>query len=70
MLEKIEKIIRDYKEDQTIEITESTKLDDLQIDSLDKVEILMQIEEECDVKLDMEADMKTVGDLVMMIKKS
>ena len=70
MLEKIEKIIRDYKEDQTIEITESTKLDDLQIDSLDKVEILMQIEEESDVKLDMEADMKTVGDLVMMIKKS
>ena len=68
MLGKIEKIIRDYKDDQTIEITEATNLDDLQIDSLDKVEILMQVEEEFNVKLDMEADMKTVGNLVGMIK--
>lgn len=50
---------------------EASLADDLNIDSLDAVELVMAIEEQCGVKIpDSElANLKTVGDIVAAIAK-
>lgn len=70
MLEKIAKIIREYKQDENLEISESTTFSDLALDSLDTVEIVMSMEEQFNVAIEMDEDIKTIGDLIRVIKKN
>jgi|WetSurMetagenome_2_1015567.scaffolds.fasta_scaffold583478_2 acyl carrier protein len=69
MLEKITKIIQDYKQDENLEITEDTTFSDLALDSLDTVEIVMNLEEQFGVTIDMDEEIKTVGDLIRVMGK-
>lgn len=69
MLERITKVIRDYKETD-LEITESTTLEALGLDSLDMVELVMSIEEEFDVNIEMNEAIKSVGDLMTILKNA
>ena len=69
MLEKITKIIQDYKQDENLEITADTTFSDLALDSLDTVEIVMNLEEQFGVTIDMDEEIKTVGDLIRVIEK-
>lgn len=69
-LDRISKVIADFWEG---DITPESKLeDDLNLDSLDKVEILMAIEEEFDIEVrDDEADkVETVAELVKLVDKN
>ena len=52
------------------EITLETSFEDMQVDSLDMVEIVMDLEEEFDISIDTGDDIKTVADLVEYIKKA
>ena len=70
MLEKIAKILRDYKDDDTLEITETTTFADLELDSLDTVELIMSIEEEFDVNVEMSENIKSISDLMAIISAS
>jgi acyl carrier protein len=47
----------------------NTSLDNLGIDSLDKIEIIMEIEEEFDVMIEDDDDFQTLGDLVAFIEQ-
>lgn len=67
MLEKITAIFRDYKEDDALEISETTSFDELGLDSLDTVELIMRIEEEFGVTIEMAENIKTIGDLMAII---
>lgn len=67
MLEKITAILRDYKEDDALEISETTSFDELGLDSLDTVELIMRIEEEFGVTIEMAENIKTIGDLMAII---
>jgi len=58
MLENIATILRDYKADQELAITEQTSFAELSLDSLDMVELLMLIEEEFSVTIEMSTDIK------------
>ena len=67
MLEDIAKILRDYKDDQNLVITEGTTFEELSLDSLDVVELVMKIEEDFKVSIEMDEELKSVGKLVEAI---
>jgi len=67
MLEKIAKILRDYKENEDLAITEATTLAELEFDSLDTVELIMNLEEEFGVTIEMNDEIKSVGDLMRIL---
>ena len=68
-LEAIKKIIKEQIDIDVSSITEETTFEDLQIDSLDMVEIVMAIEDEFDVVIDGNNDIKCIGDLIKLCKK-
>ena len=70
MLENIGNILRDYKADQELVVTEQTAFAELALDSLDMVELQMLVEEEFSVTIEMSTDTKTIGDLIEVIKKA
>ena len=49
-------------------ITEDAVIEDLGIDSLETVEMVMELEEELDVELELEEKMNTIGELVDFIE--
>ncbi|MGI6169106.1 MAG: acyl carrier protein [Christensenellales bacterium] len=67
-LEKIIEIISEKMDIDKEEITGETTFESLQVDSLDMVEIVMDIEEAFDMSIEASPDLKTVGDLVDYIK--
>ncbi len=69
MLEKITKVIRDYKEDDTVVVTEQTTFTELELDSLATVELVMNLEDELGVTIEMNQAIKTVGDLIKILAK-
>ena len=73
IFERIKSIICDEFDINENEITMTTSLsDDLDIDSLDLIDLVMSLEDEFSVELPDEAlaDMKTVGDIVRYIEEN
>ena len=68
--EKIAKLIADYKEMDVQEIREETlPQEDLELDSLDTVELMMSIEQEFDATIELNGEVKTVGDVVALVRE-
>jgi acyl carrier protein len=67
MLEKITEIVRDYKGEEDIEITEETTFASLELDSLEMVELIMKVEDEFDVSIEVNDSIKTVSDLMKLL---
>lgn len=65
--ERIAKLIAENKEMDIAEIKMETTFDDMELDSLDVIEIVMAIEEEFGITMDIEDDVKTVKDLVDLV---
>ena len=68
-LQAIKDIIKEQIDIDVSGITEDTTFEDLQIDSLDMVEIVMAIEDKFDVVIDGDNDIKCIGDLVRLCQK-
>lgn len=68
MLEKITEILRDYKDDPDLEVTAESTFTDMELDSLDTVELVMTIEEEYGITIEMDESIKAVGDLIKVIE--
>lgn len=68
VFEKVRKILADYKEIDENSVELGSTLEDLEFDSLDTVEVMMSIEEEFDVQLEADENIKTVEDLVKLIE--
>lgn len=68
-LQAIKDIIKEQIDIDVSGITEDTTFEDLQIDSLDMVEIVMAIEDKFDVVIDGNNDIKCIGDLVRLCQK-
>ena len=64
---RIREIIREVAGLSEQEIRSESHLDHLHIDSLDMAEIIMDVEEEFDVLVEDEAEIRTVNDLVMLV---
>ena len=55
---------------EDIEVTPGTTFDELDFDSLDKVDIVMQIEEAYDITLGDNLQLSTVGELIQKIDEA
>jgi len=65
--EKVAKIIADNRDVELEKIQMDSTFADLGLDSLDTVELVMTMEEDFGVTLEMNEDIKTVGDVVKLI---
>lgn len=65
--EKIRDIIAEKMDLDASEISEDSTFESMQIDSLDMVEIVMDIEEAFDISVESAEGLKTVADLVSYI---
>ena len=70
VFEKVQDIIVDELGKEKEEVTLETSFDELDADSLDLFQIINDIEDEFDVEVDTEADMKTVADLVKYVENN
>lgn len=68
MLETIAKIIADRTDCDPAEITMDSSFEELGIDSLDTVELLMNLEDEIGTEIELDQKVETVGDLVKFIE--
>ena len=68
VLDKVKKILAEYKGIDEAIIQPETSMESLGIDSLDTVELVMNLEDEFDVEIEVDEDTKTAGDLVKIIE--
>lgn len=69
VLEKVINILAEYKECDPREIHEDSTFEELELDSLDTVDLMMSFEDEFGIQMEMSEDMKTVGDVVKAIEE-
>ena len=69
-LEKIREIIADKMDIDPSEVTEESSFEDMHLDSLDLVEVIMDIEEAFDISIDTSAEPQNVGDLIEYIREN
>lgn len=70
LLERIIATLKEYTGKTDMNITTDTSFEDLEMDSLDIVELAMKIEDEFNVNIEMSENIKTVGDLVKIIEQA
>ena len=68
--DKVAAILADYKGIEVADITENSTFADLKLDSLDVADLAMNLEDEFNVTIDLNPDVKTVGDLVKIIDEA
>ncbi len=66
MIKEMEKIISDYK-GKAVTVTETTTFDELGFDSLDTVDLMMQVEEKYGIAFDDDMQITTLGELAKKI---
>lgn len=67
IFEKVKKLITDLKGEDDGTITADTVLTEMNLDSLDIAELIMNIEDEFGISVDNREALKTVGDVVNFI---
>lgn len=67
ILEKIKKLLAEHLDIEETEINEKTTFEDLGIDSLDTVEILMEMEEVFGVEIELDDNKNSIEELVRYI---
>lgn len=68
VFEKVAQAIAQYKEMDAAEIKMESSFEELGLDSLDMVELIMELEESLDIQLEMDESLKTVGDVVQAVE--
>ncbi len=68
MLDKIKEILEEQAGIEGVEITPSTTFEELEIDSLDLMQVIMEVESEFDITVDEREGLKTIGDLMTYIE--
>ena len=68
VFEAIAELVAERVEQDVSEITMDSKFQDLGIDSLDTVELLMNLEDKLDMEIELDKKVETVGDLVAFVE--
>ena len=68
-LKKLQDIISNYLDIDPKSITEESSFKDMEVDSLDMVEIVMEIEDAFGITIDETAEIQTVGDIINLIQE-
>lgn len=69
VFEKVVEILVDYKGIDKDKIKMESTFSELELDSLDTVELVMNFEDEFGVSIEMNENIKTVGDVVKTIEE-
>ncbi len=69
ILNKLQEIVSDYKGEK-VELREDTTFDELGFDSLDKVEMLMKLEEEFNFQFPDDIQVNGIKELIEIIAKN
>ena len=67
-LEKIRAMIADKMDIDPSTVTEESTFEELKLDSLDLVEIVMDVEDEFDICIETSDGLNTIGDLIALIR--
>lgn len=67
--DRIIKLLAEHTGKDTSEFTPETTFESLGIDSLETVEMVMELEEELGVELELEEKVATIGELVKFVEK-
>lgn len=67
--EKVLNLITDLKGEEDDSITKETLLTELNLDSLDIAELIMNIEDEFNITVDERESLKSIGNVVEFIEK-
>lgn len=70
VFEKVVEILRNYKDEPELEVTMASTFEELELDSLDTVELVMEIEEAFDTSIEMDGELLSIGDVVGLIEKA
>lgn len=70
MIEKIQEVLREHLSNDELVVTADTTFESLNLDSLDTVDLVMNLEDEFEVTLEMNENVKTIGDLLAMIESA
>ena len=70
MFEKVAEVLAEYKDIDVSEVKPDSSFADLQVDSLDTVELVMDLEDQLGVSIELNESIKTVGDLVKLIESA
>lgn len=68
ILEKLAAILAEHVDCDASAITMDTTFEELGVDSLDTVDMVMELEEALDVELDLDEKVATVGEMVKQIE--
>ncbi len=68
ILEKVIAVLADHAGVDASELTADTSFEALGIDSLETVEMVMELEEELDTELELDQKVATIGELVAFIE--
>ncbi|PWM23985.1 MAG: acyl carrier protein [Clostridiales bacterium] len=69
VFEKVASILSDYNGTDVSEISPDTTFAELSLDSLDVAELVMSFEDEFGVTIEMNENLKTVGDITKYIEE-
>ena len=69
VFEKVASILPDYNGTDVSEISPDTTFAELSLDSLDVAELVMSFEDEFGVTIEMNENLKTVGDITKYIEE-
>ena len=67
-LERLEKIMNEYKELEPGALKMETTFEELELDSLDVVDMAMNCEDTFGVAVEVDENLKTIGDLIKIIE--
>ncbi|WKY46487.1 phosphopantetheine-binding protein [Eubacteriaceae bacterium ES3] len=70
VFEKVVEILRNYKDEPELAIEMTSTFEELELDSLDTVELVMEIEEAFDTSIEMDGSLETIGQVVALIESA
>lgn len=69
LFEKIQKVVAQHLDCEAEAVTRESSFESLGIDSLDAVELVMELEEELGIPLDLDRDLDTIDQLVKFVEE-
>lgn len=69
LFEQIQEVVAEHLDCDKDEITRESTFESLGIDSLDAVELVMELEEKLEIQLDLDRDLENIDELVKFVEE-
>ena len=69
LFEQIQEVVAEHLDCDKEEITRESTFESLGIDSLDAVELVMELEEKLEIQLDLDRDLENIDELVKIVEE-